>query len=215
MNFESHFFVANLVYKRLSESLPIKLSRTAFVSANILADYCPLVWDEPQFYSKSWNYVENYIDFITNKVKSKHIYSYIPGISYHLGIITHYITDFFTHSHIGNGIGNPRHHVQYEDFVDNYRRSIRNDLLSKDYLSMINIYDESKDIKENLQYKLEAYRKLPASPNLDLNLAIYSSIEVCVNAVRLRLQNELEDNLRVSVGEYGGKLAYSEVEIDM
>lgn len=133
------------------------------------------------FLARLFNYVAN------GEVEGKK-YHFTPSLSYNLGIITHYITDFFTHSHIGEGIGGARHHLQYEDFVDNYRLSIRESLIEKDYSKTIKLVDNTDELKLNFESYMETYRQLPASPDLDLELAISKSIEICVNLLILRYE---------------------------
>ena len=125
MNLESHVYISKLVYNETIKIFPIHINRKLFRAGNVLSDYSPLVWTHPHYFTVSWDFFERYVDHVCRLGTEEDAIEPDLVLSFQMGIICHYITDFFCRAHIGSGIGRKREHLQYEDFLDNYRNSIK------------------------------------------------------------------------------------------
>lgn len=195
MNLESHVFISSLVHDEISKIFPIIVSRKFFRAGNVLADYSPLVWTHPHYFTVSWNFVTKYIDRVCSLGTDEDAMDPDKHLSFQLGIICHYITDFFCRAHIGSGIGPKREHLQYEDFLDNYRNSVARDLRNYNWLNNFEPYTSVSDVKANLKANVERYRDLPASPERDIKMALENCVQVMVSILSIRLTQAVRKDI--------------------
>lgn len=195
MNLESHVFISKLVYNEIIKVFPIHINKTLFRAGNVLADYSLLVVTHPHYYTVSWDYVQQYIERVCSLGTDEDAIEPDKLLSFQLGIICHYITDFFCRAHIGSGIGKKREHLQYEDFLDNYRNSIKDRLLETDWLGDFKAYDNSAELLSGLRENVEKYRALPASPERDITMAIDNCVKTMVSVVAIRLKQAVRQDL--------------------
>lgn len=201
MNLESHIFISKLVYNEINKVFPIHINKTLFRAGNILADYSPLVWTHPHYYTVSSEYVFENIDLVCSLDREDNPVNADMLLSFRLGIVCHYITDFFCRAHIGSGIGKKREHLQYEDFLDNYRNSIKDRLEETEWLMDFKGFDSSDELKAHLKEKVEEYRSLPASPERDITMAIENCIKTMVSVIAIRLKQAVRRDLQTMEAE--------------
>lgn len=195
MNLESHVFISKIVHNEISKIFPIIVSRKFFRAGNVLADYSPLVWTHPHYYTVSWNYISKFIDRVCSLGSDEDAIDPDKLLSFQLGVICHYITDFFCRAHIGSGIGPKREHLQYEDFLDNYRNSVSAELEKTNWLGNFEPYESTDAIIETLKKNVEEYRVLPASPARDISMAIDNCIKVMVSIISIRLKQAVRKDI--------------------
>mgnify|MGYP001283791881 CR=1 FL=1 len=188
MNLESHVFVSKVVHDQISKVFPVVVSRKLFRAGNVLSDYSLLVWTKPHYYLVSWEFIEEYIDNVCSLKTDEDASDPDLLLSFQLGIICHYITDFFCRAHIGTGIGPKREHLQYEDFLDNYRYSMQDQLENYDWLEGVEADVSPRMVKENLKRNIELYRQSPASPERDITMAIANCVQVMLSIIAIRLR---------------------------
>lgn len=195
MNLESHVYISKLVYNETIKIFPIHINRKLFRAGNVLSDYSPLVWTHPHYFTVSWDFFERYVDHVCRLGTEEDAIEPDLVLSFQMGIICHYITDFFCRAHIGSGIGRKREHLQYEDFLDNYRNSIKGRLSKTDWLSDFEPCEETRDILSTLKANIEYYRDLPASPERDITMAIDNCVKVMVSIISIRLKQAVRHDL--------------------
>lgn len=195
MNLESHVYISKLVYEQTTRVFPIHLSKKFFRAGNVLTDYSPLVWTHPHYFTVSWDFLAKYIDRVSSLGSDEDAIDPDNILSFQLGIICHYITDFFCRAHIRSGIGPKREHLQYEDFLDNYRNSITDRLDKTDWLKDFEVSETVTELKETLKKDIEEYRALPASPERDITMAISHSIQVMVSIISIRLKQAVKKDI--------------------
>ena len=198
MNLESHIFISKLVYEETTKVFPIHISKKFFRAGNVFADYSLLVWTHPHYFTVSWDFVAKAIDHATWLGSAEDATSPDLLLSFQMGLICHYITDFFCRAHIGSGIGPKREHLQYEDFLDNYRNSIKGRLNETDWLGDFEGWETTQEIKDNLKANVERYRELPASPERDLTMAIENCVKVMVSVIAIRLKQAVHRDVFAS-----------------
>ncbi len=195
MNLESHVYISKLVYEEATKVFPIHISKKLFRAGNVVADYSPLVWTHAHYYTVSWSYVAKFIDRVCSLSTNEDATQPDLLLSFQMGLICHYITDFFCRAHIGSGIGPKREHLQYEDFLDNYRNSVKGRLNQTDWLGDFEAYETVDEIKETLKANVERYRALPASPERDLTMAIENCVKVMVSVIAIRLKQAVRNDI--------------------
>lgn len=92
----THFLISEHLYKSL-EKQGIKLSKTSLAIGSLVPDFSPKYKICSHYITSSFDFLLNTIlelnrDFYNNKLS-------LNGFSYKLGIITHYVSDFFCTAH--------------------------------------------------------------------------------------------------------------------
>ncbi len=187
MNVQSHWYMSKLIIREVNRRLPIHISETPFVAGSILADYSLITLRHKHLTTRSLDFVKESIHFMTTIGPEFEILADNYLVAYHLGIITHYICDFFCEAHSGETFGNTREHMQYEDFLDNYRYTHAAQLEKLDWTREISPMRSPEEINDFLDRELAAYRNRGQSVRRDLELAIGNSIAVLYSMAVIRL----------------------------
>lgn len=153
---QSHLFIA----KKISEELGQDLNHNYFYLGNIAPDFIPYHKKKEHVFKSSFSYLLNEIDSI-DKMADMNL------ISFRMGIITHYLADFFCKAHNNeNLIKNLWHHFQYESLLHRVLISTKHEVqIDKDILNL----------EKYLKGKHESYLLQESSVVTDI---LYST-EVC------------------------------------
>jgi hypothetical protein len=115
MNTRTHAYLGEVLYPVIRETWGIDLSRKRFIAGSIKPDVCTLFVTHPHFWRHSRSYALKKIKKLSGKILA-------PGkkhkkFSENLGILLHYIADFFTavHNLRPNPLGE---HFAYEELLD-------------------------------------------------------------------------------------------------
>jgi hypothetical protein len=119
LKISTHLFIEMKVKEFIDQNYSYNLGINVLCFGNVLADISHLTAMHPHYHTKSINYIKN-------KIKS--LCEYIPGLSdefgigymLNLGVVTHYICDFFCKAHASNNIGSPKEHLKYEYTLRDY-----------------------------------------------------------------------------------------------
>ncbi len=187
MNFQSHVFMSKVIVDELNNRLPIRINEKAFRLGNIMADYSPLMFTHPHLAYYSMDYVLNKINLFTNIPIDYDFLAASNFSAFSLGLLTHYVCDFFCRAHSGKTFGNTREHMQYEDFLDNYRRTWEKELAARDWAIDYRPMRSSEEITAYLQEEVDAYLLREQSVEEDLTLAIENSIKILYSMAYVRL----------------------------
>ena len=144
MRLKSHLLIADITCDLIEEISEVKLNRTYLKIGSIMPDIIPTRRSQLHLPSKVHRHYEKELQRIIKKNKR------INGISFVIGLLTHYITDAFCLSH-NVYVSNLKKHIQYEyllnDFKDEYQ-------LPDDIMDTINEY--ISDFK-NQYFNTESY----------------------------------------------------------
>lgn len=116
MKSASHQAMGYLLQETL-EKEGIRLDRELFVLGNLLPDYLPELILSPHFTNKC----QREIRLFTGALAARRLPP--PEYSLRLGILCHYITDYFTFAHSREFPQNLARHSAYEQGLDDYFRS--------------------------------------------------------------------------------------------
>ncbi len=121
MKSASHHAMGYLLYQAL-ERRGITLDREMFVLGNLLPDYLPELILSPHFTMKC----QREINVFTGVLAAEHLGdpTQIPAqYSLRLGILCHYVTDYFCFAHSREFKQNIVRHAAYEQALDDYFRA--------------------------------------------------------------------------------------------
>jgi len=177
MKATSHFAMAHLLNAAL-QNRGVYLDRIAFVYGNIAPDYTPVMWVYPHF----------------NKVCSRmitEISTELPQIpvcnsgrvganySKQLGLLCHFLCDYFCFAHNDDFTGNIRQHISYENDLDNYLRRNCLEILDIEGTQEILCLSNETELINSIETSREKYLKSGFSLNNDLSFAF----EACMSSI--------------------------------
>lgn len=129
-----HRHMGALIRENVLSSLPrekhIRISPFWYAVGNMLPDVSWLPLTHPHFQTKSFSFMTELLEKSLHKHKKQKINAFFisPIFSIRLGIICHYLCDFFCVAHQGEGINGARHHLDYEhsmrDFFYDHKTEI-------------------------------------------------------------------------------------------
>lgn len=162
MKHDSHIFIAEKAIEEL-KGHNIEINKRLFLIGSVIPDYSPRHKVIRHYYDSSIEYIESLMEFV---VKSTNYHK----VSLYLGVITHYLTDYFTSPHFNNitltskaGIK----HLQYEIGLDNFIKS--NKIIEVDVK-----HYEFKDIRTMINREMEGYNN---------NYSFVSDIKFAIEAI--------------------------------
>ncbi|PKM74071.1 MAG: hypothetical protein CVU91_03235 [Firmicutes bacterium HGW-Firmicutes-16] len=183
MKATSHFAVAHLLYASLQKR-GIFLNRTAFVYGNIMPDQTPAMWFAPHFGKVC---ARKSSEILTELSSSPVINSGRVGAEYskQLGVMCHYLCDYFCFAHNEDFQGGVKQHMAYEIELDTYLRKNCLEILDMDGVSPIQSFSGTEElIAYNETSKCE-YLDIGYSLERDLSYAFDACILSIVNVVAI------------------------------
>ena len=119
------------VVAALSGEQHVRISSFWYSLGNMLPDVSWLPLTHPHFYSRSFPFIFKKLGLSLNKHRKHELDQFIvsPVFSLRLGIVSHYLCDFFCAAHQGDGINGAKHHLNYEhdmrDFFYDHKDEIK------------------------------------------------------------------------------------------
>ncbi len=189
MKLSTHLFIGHKVKDYLDEAYQTDTGINALCFGNVFADLSALPVLHPHYKARSLDYVYDEISRLCE---------YIPGSGnsfgdlyyFRLGIITHYITDFFCRAHQGVNKGNPKEHIQYEFGLRNHLEKHYKRLKFAD-VSGFRTAEDCAGIIKQLDTWLDEYQSAEPGFEHDIMMACKASCfvsasiaEICVESRR-------------------------------
>ena len=207
MNIFSHIIMGEMLYKSLRKN-NIKVSKIAFVYGNIKPDVKIEMEKIPHYKKDIYDtFQKDILEFQSTKVESRSEFN--SELSVKLGVICHYISDFFCFAHSENFNNTTWNHFKYEMqlyfYMKKHMKSIRSIKNKLDYSARFNpekMFDELD--KFNIDY-LNDYQ----SKGMD----ILCSLQNCMSMI-LTLVNTAEvynNNIIMGVDDYENSLLYGHI----
>ena len=177
---QSHLSVASMIANELKKH-GLLLNKKNFMFGSIKPDISSMLKKHPHKINHS-------LDFIMQRtfaLFSQDVLEDIKEFSYQLGIICHYITDFFTFAHNSFFQGPFSEHLAYERSLNNYVKRIAK---SDDRTSiMYNISDSIEAFKDYLKNMHSVYMEKAVSFERDFSYAISLCMSFCLTVRAIML----------------------------
>jgi hypothetical protein len=132
MNVFTHLAIAIRVKRSVEELLPVKLKTFDFLFGSIEPDISPSFDSIPHFKSQSEDFVKEEIENLL-QMDYPVFMAYKDTFSERLGILTHYLSDFFCHAHSDSFSGNTLEHYLYEMRLSAYCHKHFREVRSRPY----------------------------------------------------------------------------------
>ncbi len=120
MKSASHHAMGHLLYEALTEQ-GIRLDRELFVLGNLLPDYLPELILNPHFTLKCQREIHIFTEALAGQPATGDK-TLPPEYALRLGILCHYLTDYFTYAHTPEFRLGLKEHSAYEQRLDDYFR---------------------------------------------------------------------------------------------
>lgn len=185
----SHLLLSRIIGAQLRKQGIMNLNIRRFAYGNIKPDISPMIRTQRHKIGESYTFVQDAMMDLANSSYDDRRGWY----SYHLGIVCHYITDFFTFAHNACFSGTFRQHMNYEmrihDRVISMHGGLRADILSLHQPQMILSIDELYAYLDRMH---ALYMDTPG-PNVqrDLSFALIVCNTVCRSLVAISTHREL------------------------
>lgn len=183
MKSTTHFAMAHILASSL-QSYNIHVNQIAFAYGNISPDYVPTMVVNPHFGKVCTKNIEDFTAELSQIPISK---SGIVNAEYSkkLGIICHYICDYFCYAHNSDFNGSLRQHAKYENNLDSFMRRYWFRLLENGNKLDLTLSYKQDDIAKDIdKIKREYYEKGYTREN-DLNYALHACLTAIISTVKL------------------------------
>ncbi len=177
MNLSTHRQISRKLYKEIEKKLSITLDKKYFIYGNMKPDL------DMDLFTKSHR-IKDSLDFVVDRINNIMYkeYTSLKKFSVDIGIITHFLSDFFctVHYHENTkGYSSLIHHVKYEIALQMKIRKILKDI-PLDF-SWNHVYKINKDNIYQVIYQLsQAYGKVRPSMENDIFYALKVSMLLSV-----------------------------------
>ena len=113
MNTFSHFIISGIVNKYIKKWYGIQINKYSFVYGNIIPDFSSDFTKTPHYKLSMPNFIEDEVMSLSN-LEQKNTADFDKNLSFRLGIVCHYLADFFCYAHSPKFEGKLLKHIYYE-----------------------------------------------------------------------------------------------------
>jgi hypothetical protein len=189
----THLDFASVIRSAVSEQIDVELNRRGFIYGNIKPDIIPSYFLIPHFKKpKTMEFLKAEIAELTKYKLQKH-QKCSREFSERLGIVTHYLSDFFCYVHSQHSNCGVLSHYIYEVKLWLFCRKHCTSIKTLDYSRYIEITPNTDSIYtliENLQKK---YLSKSPSYALDVVYSLRMCISLCVLTIKACLNEEIKE----------------------
>jgi hypothetical protein len=188
MEKETHIYLADKIHEKLAVSFPGMITQDVFQQANIRPDRTRQSVVHPHFSAWSFDYIEKQAFFLLEEYldPDDRLQS---GFVIRLGLITHYLCDFFCQVHVDNTLFRVREHIEYETSLNRAVMEQRGHF-DKICQPVIVIADNAAGWLRQLYRRcMHHYRQQPAGFDRDMKAAAWISVQAAGNILSHCLQN--------------------------
>lgn len=172
------------LYTYFTEHLGVTLDKASFVQWNVLPDIAPSLLKLSHFKKDIYDLVMERAEYLSTEGDRMTVAEY----SKHLGILCHFMSDFFCYAHSEDFDGSKIGHLKYEIFMQFYGYRRKNMLHAVDLISNAAELDRSVALYEQINELHEQYSHVAPSYGVDF---VYS-LTACVDLVMEMLEQHRE-----------------------
>lgn len=174
MNFLTHVLISRTIYRKLSKKMV--LDRKAFCYGNIKPDLSPQCLRNPHILENYLFIIQNDSNRMLDLVRNAADYSN-KEFSTDLGVICHYICDFFCYCHISQEL----YHKLLRHFLYEIRLHLTfcRLLANRQFLPKDPQNDPARSIASMVMEMRKEYSAKQKTPRRDLDFAVLASLRAC------------------------------------
>ncbi len=188
MNAFTHVYLSMVFKKAIEKKLPVKLHTLSFVRGNLKPDFSLLLIKVPHYKIPTSELVIREMDKLITHQANKFA-ACTNDFSERLGVVTHYLSDFFCYAHSTGFKGSVIDHYIYEKKLSRYRRAMKDKIT--DMIGSVPFANCGTDYQSACRFldRLHAkYRSKKPSYARDLVYTVKAGIPLAVYLVTVCLQ---------------------------
>jgi hypothetical protein len=129
MNAFTHVYLSMVFKKAIESKLPVKLHTLSFIKGNLKPDFSLLLIKVPHYKIPTSELVKREMDKLIRHKPDKYT-TCTNDFSERLGVVTHYLSDFFCYAHSPNFKGSIVDHYLYERKLSRYRKAMKGKIMN-------------------------------------------------------------------------------------
>lgn len=202
MTCEMHKLISAYIYEYVKNNFGLRLNRTLLLLGSVAPDYLPNMISIPHKYHNSiflvMKNIKKMLNFTAPSMKESYIFSF------RLGIIIHFVSDYFCRYHNSN-YSDFIKHARYEIKLNNYFKAlikrenfsfkVEHELINNTSMFKTNILGLVKIISKNRK----SYLSDKSSMFKDCKYSLATSLAVTANIITMISSNEIMEP--ISTGE--------------
>lgn len=206
MNVFSHFMMGKLLYHNL-KNIDIKLKRNAFIFGNIKPDVSSRYNKLPHYKKDVYSLFKSEVLALCD-MKVSEGSSFSSEYSEKLGVICHFISDFFCFAHCEQFDNRGWNHFIYEMKLSFYMLKRKKSMKNIDNLMDYSQFYNTNSIFEEMDKENEEYFASHQSEGMDVLCSLQNCISMVLAVVNISKVSLTEE---VEVDEYESGLFYGHV----
>lgn len=191
MNTFSHLGMSVAIKKAVEKQLNIKLDTFGFMYGNVKPDISSYLINIPHFKSQAADFVASEIEELM-KYKIDRYGKCSKEFSERLGVVTHYLSDFFCYAHSKHFKGSLLKHYIYEARLSGFCKRYSGAMRQFNYIRYLNFNFDHKSICGLIDRLHEKYEQKRPSYANDLTFALRTCISLSISILVACLAENLE-----------------------
>lgn len=178
----THKMIAQKVFDALNEELGIVLDRKSLLHGSIAPDLYPSMLFKSHGKKSSFEFVQRKIQSLAEEVIPANRKG-LSVFSLKLGIIIHFVSDYFCKAHNESRYDNMLLHYIYERKLKRYFSRWINEYHAAAAFKKLTSWKPCDNIVELIEEKHREYTSLKSSLSMDMEYSIYVSTQVALNLI--------------------------------
>ena len=174
MNLFSHITMGRYLYTYFTENLGVELDKGSFVRWYVLPDIAPSLLKLSHFKKDIYDLVMARAEHLSKEGDNMSVEEY----SKQLGILCHFMSDFFCYAHSESFDGSKAGHFKYEVLMQFYGYRRRSMLHAVDLISNAAEIDHSTALYEQINELHEQYSQLAPSYGVDFVFSLTACVDL-------------------------------------
>lgn len=194
MNVFSHITVGRYLYKYFTKNFNIELDQKVFVSWNALPDVAPGLFCIPHFKSDIYDLIMERADYLAKNMNTMPV----KEKSKQLGILCHFMADFFCYAHADYFIGSKFTHFKYELKMQLYAYRRRKMIRALSLIFNTSEIDQSESLYNQINRLHDEYTKIAPSYGVDFVYTLTACVDLMIGIVAAMAEEAVEERTAVA-----------------
>ncbi len=177
----THLGIAKAVHRAAERELSVKLDTAGFLYGNIKPDICPGLIRIPHFKDCSFSFICKKIQALMEQIETDSSVIGTRKFSEDLGIISHYLSDYFCYAHSKHFNGGLLSHYLYEFDLFAYCRINPGKIHKCIYSDCVYISNDFNSLCSYIESLSEEYMGKAPCYELDMSYAVKASASICLS----------------------------------
>jgi len=187
MIMSTHLGIAAAIQKYAEEKLSVKLDTVGFYYGNIKPDICPRLTKVLHVKEHSFDFAKQEIKRLM-ELKPDSPVRYTRQFSEEIGIILHYIADYFSYPHSKHFKGSLFSHYVHEVDLSAYCWINSKRIKAQSYLDQAVVFTDHKALCNYIEESYNDYMIKKSCHELELSFALRACASVCLSIANTRMQ---------------------------